>query len=87
MTNQSFSHSIVNAFASFTYFENDDPANAAVFIFKDSAGKVVMLSTTLKIAAEMRALLNEAFTQMQEADAGSLAAILTVAAEHGSKPH
>jgi hypothetical protein len=87
MTNQSFSHSIVNAFASFTYFENDDPANAAVFIFKDSAGKMVMLSTTLKIAAEMRTLLNEAFTQMEKADAGSLAAVLTVAAEHGSKPH
>jgi hypothetical protein len=87
MTNQILNYSMINAFASFSYFENDDPANAAVFIFKDNAGKTVMLSTTLNIAAEMRTLLNEAFTQMGEADAGSLAAILTVAAEHGSRTH
>jgi hypothetical protein len=87
MTNQVFNYSMINAFASFSYFENDDPANAAVFIFEDNAGKTVMLSTTLKIAAEMRTLLNEAFTQMGNADAGSLAAILTVAAEHGSRTH
>jgi hypothetical protein len=87
MTDEIFSHSTINAFASFTYFENNDPANSAVFIFKDNAGKMVMLSTTLKIADEMRTLLNEAFTQMEKADAGELAAALTVAVERGSNLH
>ena len=87
MTKQVFSHSSINAFASFTYFESDDPANSAVFVFRDDAGKTLMLSTTLKIASEMRALLNEAFTQMEQADAGSLAALLTVSAELGPKPN
>jgi hypothetical protein len=87
MTNQVLKYGTIDAFASFTYFENDDPANAAVFMFEDNAGKTVMLSTTLKIAAEMRTLLNEAFTQMGNADARSLAAVLMVAAEQQSKPH
>ena len=87
MTDQAFSHSSIDAFASFTYFENDDPANSAVFVFKDNAGKMLMLSTTLKIASELRTLLNEAFAQMEKADATSLAALLTVAPQHGPKPH
>ena len=87
MSNRAFSHLSINAFASFTYFADDDPVNSAVFVFKDSAGKTLMLSTTLEIASEMRTLLNEAFTQMETADARSLAALLTVAAEHGPKPN
>ncbi|MBR0801770.1 hypothetical protein JQ615_41255 [Bradyrhizobium jicamae] len=87
MTNQVFNHSSVDAFTSFTYFENEDPANSAIFVFKDNTGKMLMLSTTLKIAAEMRTLLNEAFTQMEQADAGPLADLLTTATEPGLKPN
>ena len=82
MTNQFPSYNRINAFASFTYVERDDPSNSAVFMFEGADRKMLMLSTTLKIASEMRALLNEAFTQMEKADARSLAALLTVATEH-----
>jgi hypothetical protein len=67
MTDQANSRRSVNAFVSFTYFEEGDPANSAVFIFKDDDHGTFMLTTTLKIAAEMQTLLNEAFAQMENA--------------------
>ena len=87
MTDQVVSHCSVTAFVSFTYFEKDDPADSAVFVFEDNVGSMFMLTTTLEIAAGMRTLLNEAFAQMEKADARSLAALLTGGAEHGPKPH
>ena len=77
----------VNAFASFTYVWNDGPANTAVFIFEDDAGKRLLLRTTLHIASEMRTLLNEAFMQMEEAGVGLPIGLLTLAAQSGSKAH
>jgi hypothetical protein len=67
MTDQANSKRSVNAFVSFTYFEEGDPANSAVFIFQDDDHGTFMLTTTLKIAAEMQTLLNEAFAQMENA--------------------
>ncbi|KJC60244.1 hypothetical protein UP10_13975 [Bradyrhizobium sp. LTSPM299] len=87
MTDRVFSQNSINAFTSFTYFESEDPANSAVFVFKDSAGKRLMLSTTLEIASEMRTLLNEAFTEMERAGCRSLAALLMTATDLGPKPH
>jgi hypothetical protein len=58
----------ISDFVSFTYFEEGDPPNAAVFIFKDNAGKTLVLTTTLTIASEMRALLSKAFSQMEGAE-------------------
>src|SRR5207244_2898473 len=87
MTDQVFSHCNISAFASFTFFECGDPENSAVFVFNDDTGKTVMLSTTLQIAAEMRMLLNKAFSQLEVADTGARAAMAMAAAECGSKPH
>ncbi len=134
MTDRATSNRSVSAFVSFTYFEEGNPANSAVFIFKDDDHGTFMLTTTLEIAAEMQTLLHEAFAQMEKAgkvdtaqasprrienynamasleepdevvillegercdpflgrmkaeDARSLAALLTVAAERGPKPH
>jgi hypothetical protein len=67
MTDRATSNRSVSAFVSFTYFEEGDPANAAVFIFKDDDHGIFMLTTTLEIAAEMRTLLNQAFVQMEKA--------------------
>ncbi|WP_426442317.1 hypothetical protein [Bradyrhizobium genosp. P] len=58
----------IRDFVSFTYFEEGDPPNAAVFIFKDNAGKTLVLTTTLTIASEMQALLSKAFSQMARAE-------------------
>ncbi|WP_426442316.1 hypothetical protein [Bradyrhizobium genosp. P] len=87
MTDRVFSHNSISEFTSFTYFESDDPSNSAVFVFNDSTGKMLMLSTTLEIASEMRTLLNEAFTEMERADVRSLAAPLTAARELEPTPH
>jgi len=67
MTDQATSKRSISTFVSFTYFEQGDPANAAVFIFKDNDQGTLMLTTTLEIAAEMQSLLNEAFAQMEKA--------------------
>jgi hypothetical protein len=67
MTDQIDGKYSVSAFVSFTYFEEGDPANAAVLVFRDQTGQTFMLSTTLKIAAEMRTLLSDAFVQMERA--------------------
>ncbi|MBR0801769.1 hypothetical protein JQ615_41250 [Bradyrhizobium jicamae] len=58
----------IGEFVSFTYFEEGDPPNAAVFVFKDIAGKTLVLTTALTVASEMRALLGKAFSQMEDAD-------------------
>jgi hypothetical protein len=57
----------IRAFASFTYFEEGDPANSAVFAFEDDAGRTVILATTRTVAAEMQSLLSHAFAQMEKA--------------------
>jgi hypothetical protein len=73
MTDQPTSNRSVSAFVSFTYFEEGDPANAAVFIFEDDDHGKFMLTTTLEIAAEMQTLLSEAFVQMEKASKGDTA--------------
>ena len=67
MTDEVTSKRSVSAFVSFTYFEEGDRENAAVFIFKDDDRETFMLTTTLEIAAEMQTLLNQAFAQMEKA--------------------
>jgi hypothetical protein len=86
LSEEIFSHCNVSDFASFTFFEDAAPVNSAVFMFSDSTGKTVVLSTSLQVAAEMRALLNKAFAQMEMADLRAHAAAVT-APEQGSKPH
>jgi hypothetical protein len=68
---QGANHRNVTAFESFTWVENDDPTNSVVFVFKDGADKTFLLTASLKIAAEMRARLNEAFAQMEKAGKGA----------------
>jgi hypothetical protein len=59
----------IRAFVSFTYLEESDPANSAVFVFEDDAGGTVILTTTRAVAAEMKSLLSHAFAQMEKAKA------------------
>src|ERR1700716_611581 len=64
---QGANHRNVTAFESFAWVENDDPTNSAVFMFKDDSSQTFLLTASLKIAAEMRARLAEAFAQMEKA--------------------